>query len=162
MYSQQNNISRIYQLKKEITEIKQDDVMFLLASLKPEFEATRCQILRKKELPSYNTVCAILQQEETMKKAIQPEKIEIVEASAMMTVKSDEEEETKTQQHTYKGKAKNKPRCDHCQKMGHVKERTAVNEEKSSQESQGGETQISVRQLAQILNQLGQPSKSGM
>ncbi|OMP08807.1 hypothetical protein COLO4_06105 [Corchorus olitorius] len=94
MYSHQNNVSRIYQLKKEIIEIKQG----------AKSSGRKNYLLTTLSVPFF-----------TMKKAIQPEKNETVEASAMMTVKSDEEEETKIQQHTYKGKAKTKPRCDHCQ-----------------------------------------------
>ena len=163
MYSQQNNVSRIYQLKKNISETKQGDKPFveymgilktmwdelshyqpsttdlktlqlqaeedkilqLLANLKPEYESVRSQILMKAELPSFNTVCAIIQQEEVLRKAtnsnIQPN-TELAETSALAIIQGDNASEGKAYASS-KNKGKGKPKCDHCQGVGHIKDK---------------------------------------
>ena len=49
---------------------EQDKIFQLLASLKPKFEDTRKQILSSPVLPSFNSVCSTVQNEETRKRVM--------------------------------------------------------------------------------------------
>jgi gag-polypeptide of LTR copia-type len=49
---------------------EQDKIHNLLASLTPDFEEVRRDILLRRELPSLNTVCAIIHNEETRKRVM--------------------------------------------------------------------------------------------
>jgi gag-polypeptide of LTR copia-type len=49
---------------------EQDRIFYLLASLSSNFEETRREILMRPELPSLNTICSIIQSEETRKRVM--------------------------------------------------------------------------------------------
>ncbi|OMP02182.1 Drug/metabolite transporter [Corchorus olitorius] len=158
----------------------EDNVMQLLENLKPEYDPISSQILMKDKLPSINEVSAIIQQEESMRKATKTEvKLtpEIVESSAML---SQAESGSKNEGRSYnsqKWKNKGKLKCDHCQGLGHLKEKcwilhphlkpkklkrewekpsahAAVTDDKSLVHNTNEDSQISIRQVAQLLSQL--------
>ena len=107
-------------LKRE----EQDRVFRFLASLTPEFEETRRDILMRPELPSLNTVYAILQSEETRKKVMgrNPKVNNSLNNSDNFAHFSSR---TGDNSKWSKGKG-NRPYCDHCNRSGHIKDKCWV------------------------------------
>ncbi|KAM2926467.1 hypothetical protein FF1_043832 [Malus domestica] len=108
MYGSQNNVARVFELKKSLASLKQDDQSFvqhlgslksmwneldlyrphttesvvllkranedkafqLLASLGDEYEDLRSHLLMTPELPSFISVCHVVQREETRRKVM--------------------------------------------------------------------------------------------
>jgi Reverse transcriptase (RNA-dependent DNA polymerase)/Integrase core domain/gag-polypeptide of LTR copia-type/GAG-pre-integrase domain len=105
-----------------------DQIFRFLASLTSEFEETRRDILMRSELPSLNTVYAILQSEETRKKVMGRD--HKVNSSYHNSENSAHFSSSKTGDNTKwsKGKDKkgNRPHCDHCNRSGHIKEKCWV------------------------------------
>ncbi|XP_078159026.1 uncharacterized protein LOC144554589 isoform X2 [Carex rostrata] len=103
---------------------EQDRILLYLASLGSEFEEARRSILLRPELPSFNTVCSIIQSEEDRSRVMSTEhKVisEPTENSALNVVSKDRDRWSKG-----KGKGTSKFYCDHCRRDGHSRERCWV------------------------------------
>jgi Integrase core domain/gag-polypeptide of LTR copia-type/GAG-pre-integrase domain len=110
------------------TREEHDRIFQLLSNLSPTLEEVRRNILLRPELPTFNTVCSIIQSEETRRR--------------VMTVKGKVESDTTEVSAHYiksgskvtdaKGKWKSKQNngrkfhCDHCNREGHTKDRCWV------------------------------------
>lgn len=57
-------------VQEYIKREEQDQIFYLLAGLSSEFEEVRRDILMRPELPSINTICSIIQSEETRKRVM--------------------------------------------------------------------------------------------
>lgn len=107
---------------------EQDKIFQLLASIRPEFEDTKRQILMGSQLPTFNEVCAIIQSEETRRRVMSSNLIasgELGEQSAHSAINM---KQGNSIARFTKGKFKKPARfhCDHCNRDGHSKERCWV------------------------------------
>jgi gag-polypeptide of LTR copia-type/Integrase core domain/GAG-pre-integrase domain len=110
-------------LKRE----EQDQVFRFLASLTPEFEETRRDILMRPELLSLNTVYAILQSEETRKKVMgRDQKVNNSLNNSENFANFSSRAGDNTKWNKGKDKKGNQPYCDHCNRSGHTKDKCWV------------------------------------
>nr|CAD1835527.1 unnamed protein product [Ananas comosus var. bracteatus] len=159
---------------KTLQKCSEEKIFQLLANLKSEYESLRSQILMSLELPSLNSVCAIIQREETRKRAMNLEpkhQSEFSETSAFAALK-EKNEYKKPFHNDAKGTSRNRgqsgrppPRCDHCNAIGHIKDRCWVlhphlkpyrskgrdNDNRPIAQVASSETHISVEKLTQLL-----------
>lgn len=105
---------------------EQDRIFRLLASLTPEFEETRRDILMRSELPSLNAVYAILQSEETRKKVMGHKVNSSHHNSENYAHFSSSKTRDNSKWNKGKDKRGNRPHCDHCNHSGHTKDRCYV------------------------------------
>ncbi|XP_070662435.1 uncharacterized protein [Malus domestica] len=154
MYGSQNNAARIFQLKKDLTGLRQGDQSFmqhlgsmksmwneldmyrphttysaallkkddedkvfqLLASLGAEYEDLRSHLLMTADLPSFNSVCQVVQREETRRKVMHIEP------------KSNSEARVFTSNHKHTGEKKFTRKkadwkCTYCNMKWHIREK---------------------------------------
>jgi Integrase core domain/GAG-pre-integrase domain len=101
---------------------EQDKVFLLLASLTSKYEEVKRDILMRAELPSFITVCAIIQGEKTRKRVMNSDNKVLIpsntETSALYL-------SSKTGWNKNKEK-RTKFNCEHCHRDGHTKDRCWV------------------------------------
>ncbi|KAF3792380.1 hypothetical protein EJ110_NYTH10427 [Nymphaea thermarum] len=115
---------------------EEDKIFKVLASLGPNYENLRSQILMTTPLPSYNQVCQAIQREDARRKVMNPtSKTEIHEENPEKMACLARSESKTWKGETWKGDSKsqsggrnfqrnrNKLICSHCKKMGHLRER---------------------------------------
>jgi truncated hemoglobin YjbI len=98
-----------------------DRIFQLLANLSPAFEETKRDILLRTELPSLNSICSIIQGEETRKRVMSTNFKNTISAenSAHYVAPGNKSGDNRWT----KGKMKkSKFFCDHCKKEGHSRE----------------------------------------
>jgi hypothetical protein len=101
---------------------EQDKVFLFLASLTSKYEEVKRDILMRAELPSFITVCAIIQGEKTRKRVMNSDNKVLIpsntETSALYL-------SSKTGWNKNKEK-RTKFNCEHCHRDGHTKDRCWV------------------------------------
>jgi hypothetical protein len=106
---------------------EQDRIFYLLASRSSDFEETRREILMRLELPSLNTVCSIIQSEETQKRVmgrsskVNPSNSDNYAHYSNSVKFGDENRSIKG-----KDKKRGKYQCNHCNRNGHTVDRCWV------------------------------------
>nr|CAD1824666.1 unnamed protein product [Ananas comosus var. bracteatus] len=96
----------------------------MLAGLDSNYEAIRSQILMQSELPSLNDVCALLQREEKRRAVMKPTEQSNMEHSAFFSNTATNRGRGDRGRGRGRGRGfGDRPRCSHCNKLGHVKER---------------------------------------
>ncbi|ONK59852.1 uncharacterized protein A4U43_C08F11620 [Asparagus officinalis] len=113
-------------VKEYIKREEQDQIFYLLAGLTADFEEVRRDILMRADLPSLNTVCAIIQSEETRKRVMGNKVTNYSQTSENFAHLSSSKV---TDNHKLsKGKDKKGSRffCDHYNRSGHSKDRCFV------------------------------------
>lgn len=110
---------------------EQDRIFQLLASLKPEFEETKRDILMRPKLPSFKTVCSIIQNEETRKRFMVANSkvkafVDSPENLAYYTMSNFKQSDASSRWAKEKGKKPIRSYCDHCNRDGHSRERCWV------------------------------------
>nr|CAD1826176.1 unnamed protein product [Ananas comosus var. bracteatus] len=104
--------------------IEQDQIFEMLAGLDSDYEAIRSQILMQSELPSLNDVCALLQREEKRRAVMKPTEQSNMEHSAFFSNTATNRGRGDRGRGRGRGRGfGDRPRCSHCNKLGHVKER---------------------------------------
>lgn len=103
------------------------EFFYLLASLRPEFEDTKRDIFMRPQLPSFNTVCSIIQSEETRRRVMHSDSIvapSIGSSEHFANAVSSNAKQSDGGTQFVKGKGKKPLRfhCDHCDRDGHSKE----------------------------------------
>jgi hypothetical protein len=99
---------------------EQDKIFHLLANLKPEFEEVRRDILMRADLPSLDTVCSIIQNEETQRRVMIPE------AKIINSSPTENYAHLSKLKDTGKGKKTSRFHCDYYNKGSHTKDRCWV------------------------------------
>nr|CAD1829166.1 unnamed protein product [Ananas comosus var. bracteatus] len=104
--------------------IEQDQIFEMLAGLDSDHEAIRSQILMQSELPFLNDVCALLQREEKRRAVMKPTEQSTMEHSAFFSNTATNRGRGDRGRGRGRGRGfGDRPRCSHCNKLGHVKER---------------------------------------
>ncbi|GAV80734.1 hypothetical protein CFOL_v3_24194, partial [Cephalotus follicularis] len=108
---------------------EQDRIFQFLASIKPEYEYIKRQILMNTTLPSFVAICATIQREETRSRVMEINHSTCSSENSTHAVTHNERIGNITQSRPGRGKSRGRgtrPHSDHCSRDGHTKDKCYI------------------------------------
>ncbi|CAN6459804.1 unnamed protein product [Victoria cruziana] len=103
--------------------LEEDRIFKVLAGLRSEFESVISSVLMMQLMPSFNTVCAMIQREETRKKVMREDGEKKENSGQVAFVATDVNEGTVALRTESRGRGRSSIICSHCKKPGHHRDK---------------------------------------